>query len=329
MTGWFRTLQLDQVDARVWIIVALAVMEVSLTIASYLTRRRLIAYDVPIVLLLLVPGVLSCFLLEPSELSWAFAAAAAVLWTNGLAVRHQTWVQSVLNFEWRDRLPWVRRLLGIRAVEWYVGSRHPDAVGAVLEGIALLTLTGRWPVILAGSAALCLAAWSAARLTDRKFEAGTRAYFERDGVGIVPAFWPIALVALEAVVSFGVVALVSHERVIFYGDPQAASGVLATAAVIVGSIAVLTITISLVVAQVAAGEVSVRLALYLVRDASLVVTASSLFVAVSICLGLLSRLADFPSTPANSWPIDMALVMCAAAVPQHAPAGMFGMRRAC
>jgi len=227
-------------------------------------------------------------------------------------MRHSIWLESLLAYEWRGgSRQWIWRLIRPHSMEW-LRTRHPDAAGSVVQSCAVVLLSAHWVAIAASVTALPVIGYLIARMTDsRKFVEIDIQGFTREGLKFIPRLRPIGRGLLAAGVASAVSAVLSRERPIFYGDSPTAVATLATLGQIVATVGVLAITLSFVLAQVAASEVSIRSSLRLARHPFLYRTAVVLITSLALTMALLTQAYELPQAPDRAlwWPLDVALLL--------------------
>lgn len=313
---------IDQLlEPRVWLAIGLAATEVAATMAWWWNRasrqdRQSLRWLRPWwndlgVLVAAVVALISPVTTLSTSLPWALSVSGLTLFVLGLAVRHLDWVLSALYRHRPDCRPLVARRWPPPA-EYYSGSKYPEVVGAASEGMALVVIAARWECLPFAAVMITAAAVAYVKIMDPRVFPGIRG---NPLSRAMPGWRPTLIALLIAGVAGTVAGVVSHEGGVFFGKAQDATTMLATLAQVLGTIGVLAITVSFVLAQVLASEVSVRSSIAMARNPSFRCSLGLLLSSLVLDFYLLARSADFPQdAPANLWQVDMALLLALAAV---------------
>jgi hypothetical protein len=305
--------QLTITDVRGWVAVILIIGEAGLTVLEYRRQRRWWWFYVPQVIVFLLAGAAAGVRTAPSAWSWTLSAAGLALFAQGFMLRHVTRLPSIY---WLGRARRVSRPFGWPAAVLFLGSRHPEPIALVLETLGMAILSASEAVVLVGTVVQLAATPLVIRSADEKrFVRSDLPYFERDGVRQSPGWQPLAFITIVSLVVAAIVGVISQELPIFYGDSQTATAMLATVSQVVGTIGVLAITISFIVAQVVASEVSLRSSLTLARHPYFLWTAALVALSLGVSLTLLSRTGALAYGTATTWRSgDVALLLGGAAI---------------
>ena len=99
-----------------------------------------------------------------------------------------------------------------------------------LEMLGLVVLSASGAALLLAAPIALVVAWAWTwHIAGKRFDQTSRALEDQERVRIFPRWQPIAARLVSAVLAFDVVAVISHERVIFYGDATIAATTLGQA----------------------------------------------------------------------------------------------------